>query len=82
MPVKKFRALDAAYDPMWLDPKDPRLVQRIKNLWAFSARLTRMRFPRGVHKHRSIGDAQAFLARTAEIKPVYGTPHAHRLDPK
>jgi hypothetical protein len=60
MPVQKFRDFAEPERAMACDPNDPRLPQRIRRLWKFARRLTSPApFPRGVHKYRSLEDANA-----------------------
>jgi hypothetical protein len=57
MPIRKLRALPDDDDSLWLAPDDPRLWPTIAEVWSLAARLCPPRFPPGVHKHRSIEDA-------------------------
>ena len=57
MPVRKLRALPDDDDSVWLPLDDPRLWPTIKAVWQLSARMCPPRFPPGVHKHRSIEEA-------------------------
>jgi hypothetical protein len=59
VPVQKFRDLDAARRALWVDPRDPALPDRMRRLWRFSARLARPNLPRGLHRFRSIEEANA-----------------------
>jgi len=57
MPVRKLHSLEQAEDLCWLDADDPRLVHRIAAVWKLSRRLAPRRFPPGVHRHRSLEEA-------------------------
>ena len=57
MPVSKLKSLDDAEKALWRSPDDPVLWRQIDSLWRMSARVTGAAFPPGVHKHRTIGDA-------------------------
>lgn len=70
MPVKKYRTLAEAEEAAWR-PRGPALWRAIGKLWRFSAQLTLSSFPPGVHKHRSIEDAQIFLERVAQHRGRY-----------
>jgi len=60
MPVQKFRDLGEARRALACDPDDPRLPDRIRQLWSFSRRLTAPPpAPRGVRKYRSVEEADA-----------------------
>ncbi len=57
MPVQKFRSLDEARDALWGDPRDPTYLRRVAWLWRFAEEVAPRRFPRGVHRYRSIEEA-------------------------
>jgi len=57
MPVLKFRSLEAASDALWLDRKDPRSLATLEWVWALAARFSPLRLAPGVHKYRSIEEA-------------------------
>jgi hypothetical protein len=59
MPIRKFRSLQAMEDSLWREPGDPALWNSIRQVWEFAERTCPRRFPPGVHKHRSIEQAQA-----------------------
>lgn len=59
MPVRKFRSLQEMEDSLWRAADDPELPPAVARVWSFADRLTERRFPPGVHKHRSIEEAQA-----------------------
>jgi len=57
MPVRKFRSVaDMPQAP--LPPLDPRNLKLACDLSTVAARLRPLRFPAGVHKHRSLEEAQ------------------------
>lgn len=58
MPVRKFRDVGEMEDAIWRDSKDATLPAAIARVWEFAARTCARRFPPGVHKHRSIEEAQ------------------------
>lgn len=59
MPLRKFRSLQEMEDALWYTPGDPALPAAIRRVWDFAARTAPRHFPAGVHKHRSIEDAQS-----------------------
>ena len=59
MPVRRFRDLDEARRALWVAPGDPALADRIRRLWRFSARLAALSAPRGLHRFRTIEEANA-----------------------
>jgi hypothetical protein len=71
MSIKKFHTLADAEEDLWKDPSDPMLWKQIAALWRFSHRLAPMQFPLGVHKHRSLEEAQEYLLRVTECRPRY-----------
>lgn len=56
MPVRKFRSVEEMGD-IWREP-GPALWRAIASVWAFGARTLQPRFPPGIHKHRSMEDAE------------------------
>lgn len=58
MPVRKFRSVAEMPPPPPLPPLDPRNLELACSLSVTAARLHPLRFPPGVHKHRSIAEAQ------------------------
>ena len=58
MPVRRFRNLEEMEDSLWRDVDDPALMQAIASTWAFARRTCPLHFPPGVHRHRSIEEAQ------------------------
>ena len=59
MPVRKFRDVSEMEDTLWYERTDPALPQAIARVWSFAARMCPLQFPRGVHRYRSIEDANA-----------------------
>ena len=57
MPVKKLTSLEEAEDACWCDPASPELWRKICAVWSFSRRVAPQSFPPGVHKSRTIEDA-------------------------
>jgi hypothetical protein len=58
MPVRKFRSLQEMEDSLWRRSDDPALADAIARVWGFADRVCPLRFPPGVHEHRSIDEAQ------------------------
>ena len=58
MPIRKFRPVQEMEDSIWRQPGDPGLWRTIAGVWEFAARTCPRHFPPGVHKHRSIEEAQ------------------------
>ncbi len=58
MPVKKFRDVAEMDGNTWRQPGDPDLFRAMRACWTFAAKTTQPRFPPGVHKNRSIEDAE------------------------
>jgi hypothetical protein len=44
-------------DTVWLDRDDPRLWPTIASVWDLSARLCPVHFPPGLHRRRSVEEA-------------------------
>lgn len=64
MPVKKYRDLDAAARDLWHDPADPSLLRRLAELLELGHRLAApLPIPRGVHRYRSLEEADADRVR-------------------
>jgi hypothetical protein len=63
MPVRKFRDVSEMEETLWYERTDPALPRAIARVWDFAARVCPLVFPRGVHKYRSIEDAN--VARDA-----------------
>ena len=66
MPVRKFRNLQDMEDSLWRDTVDPTLASAIARVWDFADRISERLFPAGVHKHRSIEEAQELRERWEE----------------
>jgi len=59
MPLRKFRSVEEMEAGPWLPAGEPKLARAIRGVWAFGTRTLRPRFPPGLHRHRSIEEAQA-----------------------
>jgi hypothetical protein len=60
MPVEKFRSHEAARQALHVDRDDPGLAERIHRHWMTMRQLADLPpFPRGVHKYRTVEEAQA-----------------------
>jgi hypothetical protein len=57
MPVRKFRSIEEMKCEVWFEPGDSRLWEAIAQVWSFAASASRLRFPPGVYKHRSIEES-------------------------
>ena len=57
MPIRKFRSVADMECDLWRDPDDPDLRRAIAGVWELAARTSRLRFPPGVYKHRSIEES-------------------------
>ncbi len=53
MPVREHRSVEEM-EPHWYEPGDPRLFKSIAALWNLGHRGVDLRFPPGVHKHRTL----------------------------
>ena len=62
MPVRKHRTHEDARRGQWLEPGDPRIPERLRQVLHMGARLHPVKRPRGVHKFRSIEEANAWRA--------------------
>jgi hypothetical protein len=58
MSIQRFDRTEDAREALWLRSGDPRLVPRIRSLWAFASRLAPGSAPRGVRKFRSPEEAE------------------------
>ncbi|MCB1034761.1 MAG: hypothetical protein KDD47_13095 [Acidobacteria bacterium] len=58
MPVRKFRDVSEMEENTWREPGTPELFRAIRELWEFSDRILRPRFPPGVYKHRTLEEAE------------------------
>ncbi len=66
MAVERFTEPPSS-DRFWLDSGDPLIAERLRKMWAFTARLVPIRPPRGLRKYRSVEEAdQAREAWEAE----------------
>lgn len=79
MPVRKFRDVSEMEETLWYEPGDPALFRAIARLWDFGDRVCPLRFPRGVHKYRSIEEANADRDRWEEAN--FRAFHARRGTP-
>jgi hypothetical protein len=59
MPVRKYRHVSEMEAEVWREPGSPELFEAIRRVWALAAKTTTPGFPPGVHKHRSIEEANA-----------------------
>jgi len=57
MPIRRFRSAAEMEGTVWLDRDDPRLWPTIASVWDLSARLCPVHFPPGLHRRRSIEEA-------------------------
>jgi hypothetical protein len=64
MSVRRFR--DASEIPEPWEDRSERLFRAIRRTWKFAARTVPVRFPPGVHRHRSIEEADAQRERWAD----------------
>ncbi len=53
MPVRKYRSVEEMTE-VWYAPGDPMLFRTITTLWRLGRNTLRLRFPPGVHRHRSV----------------------------
>jgi hypothetical protein len=65
MTIKKFRDISEMED-VWYEPGSARLFAVIRYVWALSDRICPLRFPPGVHKHRTIESAEALSEQWEE----------------
>lgn len=59
MPVRRFRSVAEMEAFSWRERGDPGLFKAIARAWDFGARTNPLRYPPGVHKHRSIEELNA-----------------------
>ena len=57
MPLRKYRSVEEMESPSWREPLDPRNLRLACDLSALATRLRLRRFPRGLHKYRSVDEA-------------------------
>jgi len=83
MPVRKFRDVSEMEATLWYDRNDPALPLAIARLWSFAARMWPLQFPRGVHKYRSIEEANADRDRweEANVRAFHERRRANRGSP-
>lgn len=72
MPVRKFRDVSEMEDSTWRENQDAALLAAIARAWEFAARTCGRRFPPGVHKHRSIAEAQ-------RLREAWDSENFHRF---
>ncbi len=65
MPIKKFRDISEMED-VWYEPGSAQLFAVIRHVWSLADRICPLRFPPGVHKHRTIEDAEALREQWEE----------------
>jgi hypothetical protein len=75
MPVRRFRDVSEMEDTLWHE-RGPELFGAIRRVWDFAARTVPLRFPPGVHRHRSIEEADAQRERWAQAN--FDAFHARR----
>jgi len=63
VPVRKFRSVEAMAPPPWREPLDPANLRLACDLSELASRLRPRRFPRGLHKYRSVEEASRRRAR-------------------
>lgn len=67
MPVRKFRTHDEARRAQELQPGDPRIPDRLRQVLYMGAQLYPVDRPRGVHRFRSPAEANAWRASWPRI---------------
>jgi hypothetical protein len=65
MPIKKYRDISEMED-VWHEPGSPSLFAAIRHVWSLADRICPLRFPSGVHKHRTIEHADALREQWEE----------------
>ncbi len=73
MPVYKFRTLDEASRALWAEPGDPRLGERLQQLYASADCMCPVHRPPGVRRFRSLAEAAADRATWRHSAPVAPT---------
>jgi hypothetical protein len=73
MPLQRFHDFEEARRALWVERGDPRLVPRIRSLWAFARRLAPGAAPRGVRRFRTLEEAnlereQWIQCRTRDLR--------------
>lgn len=66
MPLKKFRTFEDARRDLWLDPADPRILQRMRQLGAMAQ--TRRPVRRGVERLHSLEDAKCHKGTAWQVR--------------
>jgi hypothetical protein len=84
VPVRKFRDVSEMEDTVWHDRTDPALHRTIASVWDFAARTCPLKFPPGVHKHRSVADADVRRDHweEANFRAFQARRHVQRLPSK
>ena len=80
MPIRKFRHVDEMEDTLWYERGDVALFRAIARVWDFADRTCPLRFPPGVHRHRSLEDADVLRDRWEEAN--WNAFQARRRQPK
>jgi hypothetical protein len=57
MPLRKYRSVEEMEPPPWREPLDPGNLRLACDLSALATRLRPRRFPRGLHRYRSVEEA-------------------------
>jgi hypothetical protein len=65
MPVRKFHDVSEMDGNTWRE-RGPELHAAIRRVWEFAAKTVALRFPPGVHRHRTIEELDAQTERWAE----------------
>lgn len=71
MAVKKFRTFEEARRDLWVDPNDPRIFQRMRQLGAMAS--TRRPVRRGVIRLRSLEEGKRDKGTAWQVRPDVGT---------
>jgi hypothetical protein len=58
MPVKKFRTFEEAERDLWCFEPDERYFKRVSKMFKKAKELYNPSYPKGVHKYRTIEEAQ------------------------
>lgn len=59
MPIHRYRSIYDMPDETWHQPGDPILYRKMRQIWDFGSRTTKIRYRPGVYKFRSIEDMEA-----------------------
>ncbi len=65
MSVRKYRSIEEMKASRGYDRDDPRLPRVIEGIWDFGRRTAGLRFPPGVHRHRTVEEMNARAAEWA-----------------